>query len=242
MARTVATTVLWALAAVVLALVAWEWEANRHLMVQIPGLRQNEQELTRLRRETHALSVLESIESGKLLAKARAAKAQRAVNAARPARGNAPLRPDFVGIADLQEAGRETPANAFLSYERALYHLDVGALAGMLAISDTQQREIAAIFSRLPAADQSAYGSPPAMFALLYAYVNPVYLTGLKVAGTQTAAENQATVATDWEFPGGQVRTHYVPLIHSADGWQVVVPDPQLKRVLQQTVERNIPQ
>jgi hypothetical protein len=156
-----------------------------------------------------------------------------------PEPGSAPLPPQFEAAAELGDLGQATPAEASETYLQALYRGDLGTLAGILAVSDTGRAAIESVFLRLPERDQADYGSPEAMFALLYAYENPVHFAGLQFVNVAPAAPDQASMTMRWAFPRGQIREHTLALCRSGDGWKVDVLDRQVDSVLRQALGRT---
>ena len=130
------------------------------------------------------------------------------------------LAAGFLPTAECRNRGLGTARNAFETYLWALDHGDVAALAGVLSLDDSARGKVEALFASLPEASRMKYGSGEQMFATVFAYAHPLSFDGLQIVG-ETMDQPQADVlATQWQFPRGQIRDHRVSLTLTAEGWK----------------------
>lgn len=147
------------------------------------------------------------------------------------------LPPGFVRKADFKNAGTVTAEDAFQTYLWALDRGEPDMLAKTLVFSDAARAEIASSFAGLPPGEQGKYGSPEAMFALLYAYGNGAPMTAMQAVGQTVVSPDQVVLNTNWLFPAGQIREHPIPLYHASTGWKVIVSDLKVEEILQRELK-----
>ena len=103
--------------------------------------------------------------------------------------------------------------------------------------SNQARAEIAASFANLPAGERDKYGSPEAMFALLYGYADGVSLVAMQTADESAVSPDQVVLNTNWQFPAEQIREHPIPLYHASTGWKVIVSDLKVEEILQRELK-----
>jgi len=197
--------------------IAWEFETNARLSVNITPLRERATQIARVR-----------VENRRLLAEVVRLNALRREQAdvihslaLKRAEATGQKAPGFKSASEWRKSGNTTPSQAYETYVWAIDHADVGALSGVLGITPEQMSKLTAVFSSLPDDAQETYGSPELMFALLYANRNPVWFSAMDVSGETVQFGGAATRLTvDLQYAGGQIREHEFYLAHYTDGWK----------------------
>jgi len=209
--------------------IAWEFETNVRLCANIAPLRDRAAQIARV-----------SAENRRLLAEVARLNTLRREQAdvvhslaLKRAEATGQQAPGFKSASEWKNSGNATPTHAYETYVWAIDHADMGALAGVLAITPEQKAKLTAIFSSLPDDARETYGSPEMMFALLYANRNPVWFSATDVSGETSQFGGAATRLTvDLQYAGGQIREHEFYLARSADGWKKYLPDEEVDDTL----------
>jgi hypothetical protein len=138
----------------------------------------------------------------------------------------------FISVRDVKNVGNATVRDLFETYLWACNHLDTGTLAKILRLDPVSQRpKLKAFFASLPPDEQAKYGTPEAVFALIYAAQNtPTYYSEFRIVSPEPAASPSSasisTIQVELRYSDGRVRTHsgwYA--VPSNNGWKIITGD-----------------
>jgi hypothetical protein len=208
--------------------VAWEFYAGAALNAKVLPLRERAMELDRLGKDNRHLKA--EISRVRELRRIKGEEINTLSLQLSEAEGRAPT--GFKPAGGWHNSGNATPGDAYETYIWAIDRGDTKALSGVLSVDPASQAKIAEVYATLPAEARAEYGSPEALFALLFSNQNPVWFTAVDVAGQTQDQDNAAKLTLELQYPGGQVREHSFYFSHSPDGWRRFVTDWEVDYIL----------
>lgn len=211
------------------AFILAEYRIDRGLREDLAALRRKSREAAELGRENADMA-----KAVQRMAVSRAGRTGPPVGAP-AAKVPAPvvLDPGFIPAAEWKNNGALTARDAAESCVWAMDRGDIPSLARMLSLSDQSRARIAAVFAGLTEADRAKYATPEQMFALIYAYANPVYFAGMQVTAESPGNANGEIVTMQLQYGTGQIRQRAIPLTLSPEGWKRSVADDEVASALE---------
>jgi RNA polymerase sigma factor (sigma-70 family) len=125
--------------------------------------------------------------------------------------------------------GRVTPIDAYETVMWASDRGDLDLLAQSFILNDAQKARAAAVFGRLPEAEQAKYGSVQMMMALLFSSGTPA---SFQVISATSPSPNESVVQVQVENNEGRTNILELPFSRDGAGWRVVIPDWEMNKSL----------
>jgi RNA polymerase sigma factor (sigma-70 family) len=143
------------------------------------------------------------------------ADASNSTPAARPQAGDSSVS----AIEQIRNAGRATPAAAYVTFYWAMEQGDVKLLAEDIAYDEDAKAIFQKVFDELSAEARSFYGTPEIMGAAVGCYMNKIPVQQLEILGAKESGPDAVMLT----YRRGEERNdRYIPLVRGEDGWKVV--------------------
>jgi hypothetical protein len=241
------------------------WQRRQHtcLVAAIAALPRYTRELEALETANHSLRALHPTADDRARWAATHAEivrlrvAARTEDAARESSNSAhfPLtetgsvfRPKLIATPDLkvrsewQNKGIGTPSDTFETSCWAEAVGDIDTLVSTLAIDDTARANAKEVFDRLPLDQQTKFGSPERLIAMLQVGAGTEF-AAIKVLDVVERSPGVVLLHTLWQYDDGRIRENTnVKLQQTTSGWQVPVTGKNVAELIQYRLRPAPPQ
>ena len=206
----------------------WQHHVNRQLSAQVAQLEGAARENTRLRVEhaqlQSALAAARRPAAEAEPAEPRAGRSEPATASVSKEASTVPLAAGLTPVLNLGNAGRATPQAAFTTQLWAARTGNVELEATALTFSPEGRAKLQALLASLPADLAATYDTPEKLMAFALAG-SPHPIGGMQIRGETPAGTDDVILHTAWQHADDTiVHESDVHLVHSAEGWRMVVP------------------